>query len=84
MNDLISNLMVCTNSNNYKKRAAAYIALGNFDRQDVLAELVKGLDDEHYEARDAARTSIRKIYDSRRELEFFEDWLREIEELNIS
>ena len=74
-NALMENLIACTNSDNYKIRAAAYTALGNFvDIDEVLYKMKDGLVDSNPE-------SLRKIYNERKEKEFFQIWLREIEDL---
>ena len=73
-NALMENLIACTNSDNYKIRAAAYTALGNFvDIDEVLYKMKDGLVDSNPE--------VRKIYNERKEKEFFQIWLREIEDL---
>ncbi|WP_455542618.1 HEAT repeat domain-containing protein [Intestinibacter sp.] len=81
-NALMENLIACTNSENYKIRAAAYIALGNFvDMDEVLYKMKDGLEDTHPEVREASLKSLKKIYNERKEKEFFQKWLHEIEEL---
>ena len=81
-NALMENLIACTNSDNYKIRAAAYTALGNFvDIDEVLYKMKDGLVDSNPEVREDSVKSLRKIYNERKEKEFFQIWLREIEEL---
>ncbi|MGM9531871.1 HEAT repeat domain-containing protein [Intestinibacter sp.] len=81
-NALVNNLIACTNSDNYKIRAAAYTALGNFvDTDEVLYKMKDGIEDSHAEVREAAMKSLKKIYNERKEKEFFQKWLYEIEEL---
>ena len=81
-NALMENLIACTNSDNYKIRAAAYTALGNFvDIDEVLYKMKDGLVDSNPEVREASVKSLRKIYNERKEKEFFQIWLREIEAL---
>ncbi len=81
-NALMENLIACTTSENYKIRAAAYIALGNFvDMDEVLYKMKDGLEDTHPEVREASLKSLKKIYNERKEKEFFQKWLHEIEEL---
>lgn len=79
---LIENLIACTNSENYKIRAAAYTALGNFSHIDeVLYKIKAGLEDSSLEVREASIKSLKKIYNEKREEEFFKVWLHEIETL---
>ena len=81
-NALVKNLIACTNSNNYKIRVAAYTALGNFvDEEEVLYKMEDGLKDPCEEVREAAIKSLEKIYNERKEKEFFQKWLSEIEAL---
>ena len=81
-NSLIEKLIAYTNSDNYKIRAAAYTALGNFvDTDEVLYKMKDGLDDSNKEVREASIQSLKKIYNERKEKEFFQKWLYEIEEL---
>ena len=81
-NALVKNLIACTNSDNYKIRVAAYTALGNFvDEDEVLYKMEDGLKDPCKEVREAAIESLAKIYDERKEKEFFQKWLSEIEAL---
>ncbi|MDY2736287.1 HEAT repeat domain-containing protein [Intestinibacter sp.] len=81
-NALVNNLIACTNSDNYKIRAAAYTALGNFvDIDEVLYKMKDGIEDSKAEVREAATKSLKKIYNERKEKEFFQKWLYEIEEL---
>ena len=83
-NALMENLIACTNSDNYKIRAAAYTALGNFvDIDEVLYKMKDGLVDSNPEVREASVKSLRKIYNERKEKEFFQIWLREIEDLRL-
>ncbi|MDY5213191.1 HEAT repeat domain-containing protein [Intestinibacter sp.] len=79
---LVEKLIACTNSENYKIRAAAYTALGNFvDIDEVLSKIKEGLEDTCKEVRDASLKSLKKIYNERKEKEFFQKWLYEIESL---
>ena len=81
-NALVKNLIACTNSDNYKIRAAAYTALGNFvDIDEVLYKMKDGIEDSCTEVREAAEKSLKKIYNERKEKEFFQKWLCEIEAL---
>lgn len=81
-NSLIEKLIAYTNSDNYKIRAAAYTALGNFvDTDEVLYKMKDGLDDSNKEVREASIQSLKKIYNERKEKEFFQKWLCEIEAL---
>ena len=67
-NALMENLIACTNSDNYKIRAAAYTALGNFvDIDEVLYKMKDGLVDSNPEVREASVKSLRKIYNERKE-----------------
>lgn len=79
---LIEKLIACTKSNNYKIRAAAYTALGNFtDNKNALCKIIEGLNDSNSQVRDAARESVNKVYNEQKEQEFFKIWLCNIEEL---
>ena len=70
-NALMENLIACTNSDNYKIRAAAYTALGNFvDIDEVLYKMKDGLVDSNPEVREASVKSLRKIYNERKEKEW--------------
>ena len=81
-NALLKNLIACTDSNNYKIRAAAYTALGNFvDVNEAFDKIEEGLKDCNVEVREAAIKSLEKIYNERKEKEFFQNWLCEIDEL---
>ena len=79
---LMEKLIACTKSENYKIRAAAYTALGNFvDLDGVLSKIKEALKDTHSEVRNVSLKSLRKIYNERKETEFFQKWLYEIESL---
>lgn len=79
---LVEKLIACTKSDNYKIRAAAYTALGNFvDIDQVLYKMKEGMKDSNLEVREASIKSLKKIYNERKEKEFFQIWLREIDEL---
>lgn len=78
--NLIENLLVCTYSENYKVRAAAYTALGNFvNIEEVVYKLYEGINDEHEEVRDAAKKSLEHVYEELKEKEFFRRWVKQVE-----
>ena len=60
---LMEKLIACTKSENYKIRAAAYTALGNFvDLDGVLSKIKEGLKDTHSEVRNLQWKKRNRIF----------------------